>query len=370
MAAGMMSDADIVIVGTGSLVTKSAYALSQLSAGRLQIAIVGRSKSKAARIAILANARTNALGRSARFVALELKEFKARAFERVFRSLKPKVIFQAASIQSPWEAAQGQNAWTRLVAAAGFGITLPLQLELAAEVSLGATDSKAAIVNASYPDCVNVVLSRLGIRTTCGIGNAAIVEALCRSHQAGQGKDVRVIGHHGHLGEWLKKKRSGGLPRVWVKEKEEKSYRFTPDIGAIGEELNEVTSANAVAMMMALLTGEQIKISVPGVAGLPGGYPVALKGGKFKMRLPAGISLDEAIEHNRTGEALDGLKLGAGVEFTESAKRELQRAGFEYAGGFDFAEWRVVRDKMLSLRERLRAVNENWDRVDSRTLEK
>jgi hypothetical protein len=352
-----VSDADIVIIGSGSLATKVIYALTQLSAGRLQIAVIGRSKSKVARVTLLANARASAFGRRTNFVSVELIQFKAQAFERLFRSLKPKVIFQATSIQSPWEAAQGQTAWTKLIASAGFGITLPLQLQLAVEVSRGATDGKAAIINASYPDCVNVVLNRLGIRTTCGIGNSAIVEAFCRSHQLGKGNDVRVVGHHGHLGEWLKGKQSSSQPRVWVKEKEEESHRFRPDFGAVGEELNEVTSSTAVTVMTSLLTGERINVSVPGVAGLPGGYPFILKDGKFKMRLPPGIDLEGAVAHNQTGERLDGLELGAGVKFVSKAPRALEAAGFEYARGFDFAEWEAVHDRMLHLRQRLRRAN-------------
>lgn len=352
-----MSDADIVIIGSGSLAAKVTYALSQLSKARLQIAVVGRSKRKVARMALLANARASAFGGRTNFVPVELTQFKAQAFERIFRLLKPKVIFQAASIQSPWEAAQGKTAWTKLIASAGFGVTLPLQLALAVEVSRGATDSRAAIINASYPDCVNVVLNRLGIRTSCGIGNSAIVEAFCRSHELGKGKDVRVVGHHGHLGGWLKGKRSSSQPRVWVKQKEKESYRFRPDFGSVGEELNEVTSSTAVAVMMSFLTGERLNVSVPGVAGLPGGYPFVLKGGRFKLRLPPGIDLEEAVAHNQAGEKLDGLELGACTKFVGKAALTLEAAGFEYSQGFDFAEWKAVHDRMLHLRQRLRATN-------------
>jgi hypothetical protein len=62
----------------------------------------------------------------------------------------------------------------------------------------------------------------------------------------------------------------------------------------------------------------------------------------------------EAIAHNKTGERLDGLDLGAGVKFVGKAHAALARVGFEYAEGFDLAEWRNVCDRMIALRDRLR----------------
>jgi hypothetical protein len=345
---------DIVIIGSGSLASGVVNALSHVSMGALRIAIIARSRKKVSQMALIANARAASLGTSIGFLSVGIPEFKALSFSRAFRSLKPKVILHAASLQSPWEAAQGQNAWTKLIAAGGFGITLPLQLALAAEISRGAADTEAAIVNACYPDCVNLVLHRLGLRTTCGVGNAAIVEAFCRSHAKTASRDVRVVGHHGHLGVWLKGRSSRSQPRVWVKNREVDSLRFRPRLGSIGEELNTVTSATAISVMMSLLTGATLRASIPGVAGLPGGYPFVLKRRKFTLRLPSGITSAEAIAHNKSGERLDGLDLESGAKFVGDARRSLASVCFEYAQGFDLAEWPNVCRRMLALRNRLR----------------
>lgn len=355
MMASPANRADLVIVGSGSLAEKVVQSFSQLELGRLRVAVIGRSKAKVAQLALIANARAAILGVSTTFAPLEISQFEARPFAKVFRFLKPKVIFHAASLQSPWESAQGETAWTRLLAAAGFGITLPLQLALIAEVSQAAADGDASIVNASYPDCVNVALDRLGFRVTCGIGNSAIVEAFCRSHPMIPNTDVRVVGHHGHLAAWLKGTPSGALPRIWVKGREGKPLRFSPKLGAIGEDLNDVTASTAVSNLRALLTGEILKMSVPGVPGFPGGYPFTLKNRKFVLRLPPGMDLGKAMAHNKTGEFADGLDIDGGVQFTERASQALAAAGFEYAQGFDFAEWSSVRNAMLRLRERLRS---------------
>ena len=120
-------------------------------------------------MALIANARAAGFGTRPIFFPFGIPEFTASAFSRASRSLKPKVILLAASLQPPWESSQGQNAWTKLIAE-GFGITLPLQLKFAAEHSRGASISETAIVNACYPDCANVVLHRVGLRMTCNIG--------------------------------------------------------------------------------------------------------------------------------------------------------------------------------------------------------
>ena len=349
-----MKTADVVVIGSGSLAHGIVYALSQMAKASFRIAIVGRSTAKVSRMALIANARAASFGARPIFFPCGIPVFKASAFSRELRSLKPKVILLAASLQSPWESSQGQSAWTRLIAEGGFGITLPLQLRFAAELSRGVADSEVVIVNACYPDGVNVVLDRLGFQTTCGIGNSAIVEAFCRSHPDAGNDDIRVVAHHGHLSAWLKGRTSQIQPRIWVRGKERKSLRLRPNLGPINEELNGVTSSTATRVVMSLLLGGTLHTSVPGVAGLPGGYPFILKSGKFALHLPSDITAAEAIAHNKTGERLDGLDLGTGVKFIGKAHQSLAHVGFEYAEGFDLAEWQSVCDRMVALRDRLR----------------
>jgi hypothetical protein len=164
-----------------------------------------------------------------------------------------------------------------------------------------------------------------------------------------------VIGHHGHLSPWLQAKSSAALPRVWIKGREDDPLRFRPMLAAAGEELNDVTSSTSVSILLALLSGETLHVSTPGVAGLPGGYPFLLKRGKFSLRLPRGITREQAIAHNKSGEHADGLDLGPAVKFTEPARRALAAVSFEFAEGFAFEEWQAARNKLLALRDRLRS---------------
>lgn len=350
-----MKSVDVLIFSSGSLARGVANAFSQLQDRSLRVAILARSLAKASQLALNANARAAIFRSRVTFTPIEIAEFKASAISRLVRSTKPKIIFQAASLQSPWESSSGQTAWTKLIASAGFGVTLPLQMALAAEISRAASDSRAAIVNASYPDCVNVALHHLGLRVTCGIGNSAIVEAFCRSHSKTNSTDVRVVAHHGHLTPWLQAKSSAALPRVWITGREVDSLRFRPGFDAFGEDSNDVTSSTAVSILLALLSGKTLHSSTPGVAGLPGGYPFLLKAGKFTLCLPRGVTREQAIAHNKYGEHADGLDLAAGVKFTESARRALAAVNFEFAEGFAFEDWQAARDKLLALRDRLRS---------------
>lgn len=104
-----MRTADVVIIGSGSLARGIVYALSQVATGSLRIAVIGRSAAKVARIVLIANARTASIGTPATFFPFGIREFNALAFSQVLRSLKPKVILLAASLQSPWESSQAQN---------------------------------------------------------------------------------------------------------------------------------------------------------------------------------------------------------------------------------------------------------------------
>jgi hypothetical protein len=107
-------------------------------------------------------------------------------------------------------------------------------------------------------------------------------------------------------------------------------------------------------VLLSLLTGETLHTSIPGVAGLPGGYPFVLKHGKFTLRLPAEVPVAEAIAHNKAGERLDGLEVGSEVNFVGKARRSLIAVGFEYAQGFNLAEWQRASNRMVALRNRLR----------------
>jgi hypothetical protein len=139
---------------------------------------------------------------------------------------------------------------------------------LAAEVSQAASDLETAVVNARYPDAVNVVLDRVGLRMTCGLANAATIEAFCRSKVAtgklgSKKKDVRVVAHHGQVHPWLQGKASTRQPWIWLQDQEVPARQLHPNLGAIGEELNRVTTSTAIPLLLSLLAESNLHTSIP-----------------------------------------------------------------------------------------------------------
>jgi len=334
------------------------YALSCFNKATVRMVVLGRSAAKANRVALIGNARSTALGTRVACVPAAIPDFHERALSRVVRRWKPKVVLVAASLHSPWEGELAPNAWTDLVAR-GFGASLPLQLSIVAAASRVACDVGTPLINACYPDAVNVVLYGLKQPATCGIGNAAIIESFCRGKTEPAADRLKVIAHHGHLGGWLAGRRERNQPRIWWRDKEQNALRWRPDFVAgsaqkVGEELNQVTAATAVAVLVSLLSGETMRASIPGVGGLPGGYPFLLQQGKFQMQLPRGVSLAEAIAHNQTGERLDGLQLSSSVKFVGEVRHRLAEHHYSFADGFAFPDWEKARRDMLRLRDRLR----------------
>jgi hypothetical protein len=76
--------------------------------------------------------------------------------------------------------------------------------------------------------------------------------------------------------------------------------RLSPNLPSVEQNLNQVTAATALSVLLSSLTGKTRNISIPGVRGLPGGYPFILKNRKCTLRLPPGITLEEAVAHNKT----------------------------------------------------------------------
>jgi len=97
-----------------------------------------------------------------------------------------------------------------------------------------------------------------------------------------------------------------------------------------------------------------MRASIPGVGGLPAGYPFLLQQGKFQMQFPRGVSLREAIAHNQAGERLDGLELSSSVKFVGEVRHQIAERHHSFANGFAFPDWEKAPEDRLRLRDRLR----------------
>jgi len=207
-----------------------------------------------------------------------------------------------------------------------------------------------------------------------------------------------VIGHHVHLYE---RASTDGEALAWRGDEPlvEVGKLLAAQRAASRAELNAVTGLTAARVLTALLTRVELETSLPGPLGLPGGYPVRLAskyhhcaevgplttaiagGGVAKagggvtgtggsvaeheqqsqpgpgveLRLPAGISIAEAVRLNQRWALLDGAAVDGGrVVFSDDASAELAAVAPELAAGFDLDDLDAVTERMHELRDQLR----------------
>lgn len=296
----------------------------------------------------VANARAACGGQAVTF------EPRAGEPESVLPELDPAGVLVCASSQSPWERNSRPSAWTDLVARAGFGLTLPFQAELAARVGR-LVAGRAWLVNACFPDAVNPLLTALDIPVLCGVGNIALLAA---SAQAALGlpdqRRLRMLAHHVHLhaphaGDpdalaWLDGEPVPAAPLLAEQRAAERT------------ELNQVTGHAAALLLVALLDDRELTTHLPGPLGLPGGYPVTVRGTRLSLRLPPGMSEAEAIEFNQQAAAADGVVVdGPLVRFGPVAAAELERIAPALAAGFPVTALPAATAELQHLRTELRA---------------
>jgi hypothetical protein len=211
---------------------------------------------------------------------------------------------------------------------------------------------RALVVNASYPDAVNVVLGRLGLAPTCGSGNLDLLVPRIRRIVAEwkqvpvQEVHVALVAHRATVASVLEQGQPGTpyLLRIAVgtsdltREIDHQSLfsevrdRFSLPAGPVGY---PVAASSAVRVILALLGDTGQYGHAPGPNGLPGGYPVRFRSvGTDVLELP-GVSLGDMIDLNIRGQRIDGIEKiqsDGSVIFTEKA-RQIMKALLGYECG-------------------------------------
>lgn len=346
----------LLLVGTGSLARAACAALAQLATAPTEVVVVGRAAGRAAEVCYLAGTRAALAGRPVTFrpVAADLDD--TAALTELIRGTAPDGALLCASPQSPWERLTAPSAWTDLLAAGGFGLTLPLQADLARRLgrALAAGAPRAWFLNACFPDAVNPLLAALGTAPLCGIGNVGLLAASLRA-ALGPAEPLRVLAHHVHLHApesdvdearaWL-----GDAPVAGV------GALLAAQRSAPRPELNAITGHTAALLVDDLLTGRPVRASVPGPLGLPGGYPVRVDNGTVTLDLPPGWTRDRAVAVNQRAAARDGVIVRPDrVEFAPAARDALRTELPDLVDGFAPGDLDRRTEQLLALRERLRA---------------
>lgn len=245
----------------------------------------------------------------------------------IIYKIKPDVIFNASSLMSYWVPTTLPKEIFSKLYYAFTGWQTPVHLTLTYKLmqAIKLTGLKVKVINASYPDVVNPALYGLGLEPDIGIGNVsnvlpAVKKAISINTSLNvKDIDVYIIGHH-HYSYMLPTNGNPDLPHhitVYCKGKDithhlnfNEIYKLIPTKlkrtrGMVGMSM---TAASAMNVIMECLNEEGNSIHAPGVKGLPGGYPVKIDKSGINLDLPEDIDLKKAIEINRMGQVLDGVK--------------------------------------------------------------
>jgi hypothetical protein len=273
--------------------------------------------------------------------------------------LRPDAVVNCASYQSPWEPLRRRSAWSSVVRTGGIGATLPLQAALVAKVAkavvAGAPD--ALLLNASYPDVVNPLLTAAGLPVLCGLGNVTVLWSALRAHT---GRDVRVLGHHYHLHE-PEDGQDEAIAWLGAERLDNVGSRLHPLRSLPRQSLNAVSGEAAGTLLRATLAGDEVAMSVPGPLGLPGGYPVRVSGGRVDLDLPPDMSTQDAVAYNRRFSREEGVDIDESgqVSFVGAAARVLSRVAPDVAEGFHAADVEQAATRLQAVAAELRAEPED-----------
>ncbi|MDP3255614.1 hypothetical protein [Bosea sp. (in: a-proteobacteria)] len=356
-----MAGCDILISGTGGFAARIAFDIAATAREPVEIVIAGRNIERLNWLRTAANARAALFGNPARFTVHAVDLLAPEASDALLEAASPRIVVQAASIQTSQVIAQSGNAWTRLVAEGGLSATAVFQALISSRMAAAITRSgrTVTLVNCSFPDVVNGMIRAMGHEVACGMGNVAILSnVFAGSAAAPAGAEIQVLAHYQNLAAWRRRpqERDGRPPRVWLDGREVADvYDRFADIQLTPEPVIEISGASGVPMLLAMAAGRSWRGHVPGPNGLPGGYPVRLTGRALELDLPQGVTEAEAVAWNSSFEESNGLVVrpDGRVRFTGLLGDRIAGHVPALRDGFAVADLEPVCDLLLRLRSEL-----------------
>ncbi|MGE0736894.1 MAG: hypothetical protein AB7G15_09930 [Alphaproteobacteria bacterium] len=366
-----MTGCDVLITGTGSLAETVLFAFATVDAKQpLQLAIGGRSAGRMNWLSLAANGRAFSFGLQNFTRPSPLDWETPEALANNLRQLRPRIIIQTASMQSPWTLG-AKNDWARMIAAGGYGLATPMHTILTARllraVELAGLDT--VIINGAFPDIANSILKAMGLPSPVGFGNVDLiaVSAMALAGERRQGTVQVLAQYEPHVAAFRlpPSGRAGMSARAWINGEEVADFqqRFAAISFPAGADdaLNQLTGATVVPMALAYLDGRPYLGHATGPFGYPGGYPVSIERGRLSLRLPKGVSEAEAIAFNKAIEQAEGIALDEAakrIRLSGKAHAAMHRHSPRLAEGYSVASLadleRAVTE-LLSLRQRLEA---------------
>lgn len=188
------------------------------------------------------------------------------------------------------------------------------------------------VINCSYSDVTHPVLAGESLAPTIGIGNVAIMAMWYQRNFPGANEvTLKVVGQHAQLGPCLEGRLAAPetpVPLVYLNGERLPADKLLFDTRLEGgAAMNHLAASTIVPILRGFTEcDEVIETHAPGVFGLPGGYPVRFSGGEFNLRLPDGLTLEEAVMFNSLaakGEGIERIDEDGTVHYTEHARQSV-----------------------------------------------
>lgn len=359
----MTKACDILILGTGPFAQRIACDLAATATEPTRVVLAGRNAFRLAWVLTAVRARAEMFSRRVSIESQEINLGERGRIADLLGSLRPSVVVQAASLQPASVISGAGNAWTRLVGEGGLSATAVFQAVLTARVAraLAQVSPQSRLINCCFPDVANGIVTAMGLPVDCGIGNIAILAHAFAGRLEGDPRPkLQMLCHYQNIGPWRQDPalRSGPSPRVWLDGAEVGDvYARFAAVQLTPEPVIDISGASGVTLMLAMARGQEWTGHVPGPMGLPGGYPITLKGGRIGLDLPEGVDREAAIHWNGRFEAQNGLVIGTDgrARYTGRLHDALKAESPDIAGGFAVADLEHVWQAMSTLRERMLA---------------
>ena len=354
---------DVVITGTGSFAARIVFDIASTANKPVRVVVAGRNRERLDWLAVAANARATIFRRPATFGTFEIDLLAPDAPGRLIAATGPKVVVQAASVQTSAVIAKTGDGWSKLVAEGGLSATAVSQALISSRVAAAITSSGKPIhlINCCYPDVVNGIITALGHKVVSGIGNVAILSSVFAGRCCpAEPSRIKVLAHYQNLAPFRRKRheRGGTAPRVWIDGIEIGDvYGRFAEIKLTPEPVIDISGASGVPLALALAGGTDWVGHSPGPHGLPGGYPVRVQHQQLALDLPPGITMEDAVAWNAAFERNSGLFIDAdgNARYTGRLQERLREHSSTLAAGFQVKDLETVYLEMLHLRESLEA---------------
>jgi hypothetical protein len=265
------------------------------------------------------------------------------ALKALLTRLEPELIVQCATLLSPFALRSVETGAAQAVLKGGFALQLAAQLPVVRALmqALRALGMKCPVINCSYPDATHPILAAEGLAPTIGIGNVAIMAMWYQRQIAGANEaTLQVVGQHAQLGPALAGTYAAPetpVPLVYLNGRRLGPQELLFDTRLKGgAAMNHLAAATVVPILRGFTERDGVvETHAPGVFGLPGGYPVRFVAGELEMRLPAGLSREDAVSFNKLaakGEGIERIDEEGTVFYTEHARQSVVEFCPELAG--------------------------------------